>query len=164
MQLGTVSKTLAPALRLGWLVVPPRLADAVERTKRLLDDFSPTLDQAILAEFITRGHYSRHVRRARIIYRARRDRLLSELAGQLPELTVKGAAAGVHVLLGLPPGVEDATIAEAARRSRIAVPALSDFRIRPAAAGGLVVGYGRLDESVVAPATRALARAIRPHL
>src|SRR5206468_1403897 len=76
VQLGTVSKTLAPALRLGWLVAPPALADEAARAKRLLDDFSPALDQLTLAELLARGDYDRHVRRARAAYRRRRDRLL----------------------------------------------------------------------------------------
>jgi GntR family transcriptional regulator/MocR family aminotransferase len=162
VHLGTVSKTLAPALRLGWAVVPPELADEAERAKRLLDDFSPALDQLTLAELLTRGDYDRHVRRARSIYRARRDRLLAELERQLPELAVEGVAAGVHVLLRLPPGVHDVAIAEAADRAGIAVTPLSAFRLTPARAGGLVVGYGRLHESAVEPAMRALAAVIRP--
>jgi GntR family transcriptional regulator/MocR family aminotransferase len=164
VQVGTVSKTLAPALRLGWLVVPPQVADEAERTKRLLDDFSPALDQLALAEFLTRGHYDRHVRRARNVYRARRDRLLGALAKQLPELAVEGVAAGVHLLLRLPPGVDDVVIAEAASQARIAVPPLSKHRITPSEVGGLVIGYGRLHESAVEPATRALASVIRAHL
>jgi GntR family transcriptional regulator/MocR family aminotransferase len=161
VQLGTVSKTLAPALRLGWLVTPPALADEAERTKRLLDDFSPALDQLALAELLTRGHYDRHVRRARAVYRARRDRLLAALAKHLPELPVEGVAAGVHLLLRLPRGVDDRAIADAARESSIAVPPLSAFRIRPSEEGGLVIGYGRLHEDAVEPATRALAKLIR---
>jgi GntR family transcriptional regulator / MocR family aminotransferase len=161
VHLGTVSKTLAPALRLGWAVVPLQLADEAERAKRLLDDFSPALDQLTLAELLTRGDYDRHVRRARSIYRARRDRLLAELAGQLPELAVEGVAAGVHVLLRLPPGARDVTIAEAAGRAGIAVTPLSAFWLTPRRAGGLVVGYGRLHESAVEPAMRALAVVIR---
>jgi len=164
IQLGTVSKTLAPALRLGWLVAPPGLADDAARTKRLLDDFSPALDQLTLAELLTRGHYDRHVRRARAVYRARRDRLLAALAKHLPELTVEGVAAGVHLLLRLPPGVDDRTIADAARNASIAVPPLSAFRIRPSDDGGLVIGYGRLHESTVAAATRSLAKLVRAHL
>ena len=164
VQLGTVSKTLAPALRLGWLVAPPALADEAARTKRLLDDFSPALDQLTLAELLTRGHYDRHVRRARSVYRARRDRLLAALAKQLPELAVEGVAAGVHLLLRLPPGVDDRTIADAAREAGIAVPPLSAFRIRPSDDGGLGGGYGRLHESAVAAATRSLANLIRPAL
>ena len=114
-----------------------------------LDDFSPALDQLTLAELLTRGHYDRHVRRARAVYRARRDRLLAALARHLPALPVEGVAAGLHVLLRLPPGVDDATVAEAAGRARIVVPPLSAFRIRPADEGGLVIGYGRLHESAV---------------
>jgi GntR family transcriptional regulator/MocR family aminotransferase len=164
VQLGTVSKTLAPALRLGWLVAPPALADDAARTKRLLDDFSPALDQLTLAELLTRGHYDRHVRRARAVYRARRDRMLAALDKHLPELTVEGVAAGVHLLLRLPTGVSDRTISDAARDAGIAVPPLSTFRIRPSDDGGLVIGYGRLHESAVAAATRALAKLIRAYL
>ena len=164
VQLGTVSKTLAPALRLGWLVAPPDLADDAERTKRLLDDFSPALDQLTLAELLTSGAYHRHVRRARSVYRARRDRLVAALAQELPGLAIEGVAAGVHVLLRLPPGVDDAAVAETASRARIAVPPLSAFRVRTAGDGGLVIGYGRLHEAAVGAATRALARVVRTHL
>ena len=164
VQLGTVSKTLAPALRLGWLVVPAELADEAERTKRLLDDFSPALDQLTLAEFLTRGHYDRHVRRARAAYRARRDRLLAALARHLPEFGIDGVAAGVHLLLRLPPGVSDVAIADAANLARVRVPPLSAFRIKPSNDGGLVIGYGRLHESAVEPVVRALAKVIRAHM
>jgi GntR family transcriptional regulator/MocR family aminotransferase len=164
VQLGTVSKTLAPALRLGWLVAPPELVDEAARTKRLLDDFSPALDQLTLAQLLTTGHYDRHVRRARAVYRSRRDRLLAALARQLPELTVAGVAAGVHLLLRLPRGVDDRAVAEAARDAGIGVPPLSAFRIRPSDEGGLVIGYGRLHESAVATATRTLAKLVRAHL
>jgi GntR family transcriptional regulator/MocR family aminotransferase len=163
-QLGTVSKTLAPSLRLGWLVVPAHLVDEAERTKRLLDDYSPALDQLALAELLSRGDYDRHVRRARGIYRARRDRMLAALAKHLPELMVEGIAAGMHLVLRLPPGADDLAIAEDARRAGIRLPALSSFRIRPANSGGLVVGYGRLHESAVEPAIEALAKVVRPHL
>jgi GntR family transcriptional regulator / MocR family aminotransferase len=164
VQLGTVSKTLAPALRLGWIVVPPELADEAERAKRLLDDFSPALDQLTLAELLARGHYDRHVRRARAAYRARRDALLAALARELPELPTDGIAAGVHLVLRLPAGVDDAAVASAAQRRRIRVPPLSAFRLVPSDEPGLVIGYGRLHEDAVAPAVRALAEAIRAHL
>jgi GntR family transcriptional regulator/MocR family aminotransferase len=164
VHLGSVSKTLAPALRLGWVVVPAELAEEAERTKRLLDDFSPTLDQLALAQLLTRGHYDRHVRRARSVYRARRDRLLAALARHLPGSAIEGIAAGVHLLLRLPHGVSDAALAEEAGRARIRVPALSAFRVMASDAGGLVVGYGRLHESSVEPAARALAKVIRAQL
>ena len=161
VQIGTVSKTLVPALRLGWLVVPPSLIEEARRAKGLLDDFSPALDQLTLAEFLRRGHYDRHVRRARKAYRARRDRLMAALETWLPELTIEGVAAGVHLLLRLPDGVDDSAIAEAARRARIAVSPLSIFQLTPSVSGGLVIGYGSLQDSAIEEATRALAQVIR---
>jgi GntR family transcriptional regulator/MocR family aminotransferase len=164
VQIGTVSKTLAPALRLGWLVVPAHLVDEVDRTKHLLDQFSPSLDQLTLAEFLTRGDYDRHVRRARGVYRGRRDRLIEALTKHLLELKVDGIAAGLHLLLRTPPWVDDSAIALDARSAGIRVAALSAFRIVPAKGGGLVIGYGRLPESAVEPAVRDLARCVRPYL
>jgi GntR family transcriptional regulator/MocR family aminotransferase len=164
VQLGTVSKTLVPALRLGWIVAPPELVDDAEQTKALLDSFSPTLDQLTLAEFLRRGHYDRHVRRARAVYRRRRDRLLNALETQLPDLPIEGVAAGVHLLLRLPPDVSDVAIAEAAQGEGIAVTPLSEFRLTPARTGGLVIGYGRLHESAIEDATTALARVVRAQM
>jgi GntR family transcriptional regulator / MocR family aminotransferase len=164
VQIGTVSKTLAPALRLGWLVVPAHLVDDVGRTKRLLDQFSPTLDQLTLAEFVARGDYDRHVRRARAVYQRRQGRLIAALAKHLPELKVEGIAAGLHLLLRTPPGVDDTAIARDAGRAGINVPPLSAFRVTPSNSGGLVIGYGRVHESAVEPAVRELARAARLHL
>jgi GntR family transcriptional regulator/MocR family aminotransferase len=164
VQLGTVSKTLAPALRLGWLVAPPTLVDEISREKWLADDFSPALDQLTLAALLRRGDYDRHVRRARSIYRRRRDRLIAALAKHLPGLHVEGIAAGMHLVLRLPAGVDDAAVADRAWQSRIRLPALSAFRIQPAEPGGLVLGYGRLHESAVLPAIRALAGIMREHL
>jgi GntR family transcriptional regulator / MocR family aminotransferase len=164
VQIGTVSKTLAPALRLGWLVVPAHLVDDVERTKLLLDQFSPALGQLTLAEFISRGDYDRHVRRARAVYHRRQDRLIAALAKHLPELKVEGVAAGLHLLLRMPPGVDDSAIALDARSAGINVRALAAFRIKPANSGGLVIGYGRVQESAIEPAVRELARVTRRHL
>lgn len=161
VQLGTVSKTLAPALRLGWVVAPSALVEELARERRLVDDFSPPLNQLTLAEFLRRGDYDRHVRAARAIYRARRDKLLAALAQHLPELSVKGVAAGMHILLKLPASVDDARISAHAWRARIRVPALSSFHIERSPERGLVIGYGRLHESSVASAIRALAEIVR---
>ena len=133
------------------------------RTKLLLDIFSPTLEQLTLAEFLARGHYDRHVRRARATYRRRRDRLLDALGKHLPELPIHGVAAGMHLVLGLPSGLDDTAVSAEARRSGIAVTPLSAFRLAPARDGGLVIGYGRLHEAAVGAATRALAKVIRAH-
>jgi GntR family transcriptional regulator/MocR family aminotransferase len=161
---GTVSKTLAPALRLGWVVAPSDATKDVEQAKRLADDFSPALDQLALAALLDGGEYERHLRRARRAYRARRDVLRAALAERLPELEVEGIAAGLHLLVSLPDGVSDAAIAEEAARAGIQVPPLSAFRIAPGGRGGLVIGYGRLHEAAVEPAVRALAAAVRRHL
>jgi GntR family transcriptional regulator/MocR family aminotransferase len=164
VQVGTVSKTLAPALRLGWLVAPPDLLDDLIRRKCLADEGSPTLDQLTLTAFLRSGEYHRHVRRARTVYRARRDRLVQALAESLPELEVTGIAAGVHVLLALPDGIDDAAIAEQAARQRIRVSSLSQFCIHRSDIRGLVIGYGRLHESAVSPAVQALAAIVAQHL
>lgn len=161
---GTASKTLAPALRLGWIVAPDDLVDDLEHAKRLADDFSPALDQLTLAQLLASGDYARHLRRARAAYRARRDRLVAALARELPDLAVEGIAAGVHVVLRLPAGCDDAAVAKAASATGLRVPPLSAFRIAPRPAGGLVIGYGRLHEAAVERAVGALARVVRAHL
>jgi GntR family transcriptional regulator/MocR family aminotransferase len=158
--LGTTSKTLAPALRLGWVVVPAELADEAERVKHLLDVCSPSLEQRALARFIARGDYDRHVRRARAIYRRRRDRLLLALDAHLPGLPVEGIAAGMHVLLRLPAGLDDRAVATEAERSAVRVTPLSRFALTPTPRGGLVIGYGRIHETALEPAVSALASAI----
>jgi GntR family transcriptional regulator / MocR family aminotransferase len=164
VQLGTVSKTLAPALRLGWVVAPDGLVDDLERAKRLADDFSPALDQLALAGLIASGEYDRHLRRTRGVYRRRRDALVSALATQLPELAVEGVAAGVHLLLRLPNGTDDAAIVADAAKARMVVQPLSSYYVGATDDRGLVIGYGRLHESAVEGATKALARIVRRYL
>lgn len=159
--LGTTSKSLAPALRLGWLVVPSPLVEEAGRIKHLLDVCSPPIEQLALARFIHGGDYDRHVRRARGIYRRRRDRLLAALDAELPELAVEGIAAGVHVLLRLPAGVDDRLVASAAERNGVRVVPLSTYELAPSGRGGLVIGYGRIHEDAVEPAVSALAGAVR---
>jgi GntR family transcriptional regulator/MocR family aminotransferase len=91
--------------------------------------------------------------------------LIAALETWLPDLTIEGIAAGVHLLLRLPDGVDDGAVAEAARRARISVSPLSTFHLTPAAAvSGLVIGYGTLQESAIEEATRALAEVIRSQI
>ncbi len=152
---GTASKSLAPSLRLGWLVVPPRLLEAV--TAELTAGPS-ALDQLTLAEFITSGGYDRQVRRARLAYRRRRDRLAAALGRQ--GLQVTGIAAGMHVVL--PFSRTDGEHAAVTRASRhgLAIDGLESYRAgeEPAVGdgrAGLVIGYGRPPEHAY---TTALAR------
>jgi GntR family transcriptional regulator/MocR family aminotransferase len=158
--IGTAAKSLAPALRLGWLVLPAELADEAARVKHLLDVASPALDQRALARLIERGDYDRHVRRARAIYRRRAERLLAALAAHLPELPVEGVAAGMHVLVRLPAGLDDRVVAARADADNIRVIPLSRYAHSAATGGGLVLGYGRIHEDALDTAVAALAEAV----
>ena len=149
---GSVSKTLAPALRLGWLVLPPDLRAAVVDRKRLTDLGCSPLPQATFARFLRTGAYDRHLRRSRALYRARRDALLIALASHLPEWQPIGVAAGLHVVLRLPSEVSDTELSAALAERGINAPALSAYS-RLGTYPGLVIGYAattpdRLREAV----------------
>src|SRR5579862_3667169 len=161
---GTASKSLAPSLRLGWLVVPPRLLDAV--TAQLAAGPS-ALDQLTLAEFIASGGYDRQVRRARLAYRRRRDRLVAALGRQHRHIT--GIAAGLHAVLELPgTDTERLVIARAAAHG-LALTGLDSYRADGAgsAAGddqaGLVIGYGRPPEHAYTTALARLCAVVSEH-
>jgi GntR family transcriptional regulator/MocR family aminotransferase len=160
---GTVSKTLAPALRLGWIVAPGSWIDELATAKRLADDFTPALDQLALQLFFKSGEYDRHLRRARAAYAIRRSRLVTALVKGLPALPVEGIAAGVHLVLPLPAGADDKAIAADARDAGIVFQALSEFSIK-SRRPGLVIGYGRLHESAIDGAVDALRSVVARHL
>jgi GntR family transcriptional regulator / MocR family aminotransferase len=159
---GTASKTLAPGLRLGWLVLPARLVEAVAAAKRRTDGGTGAFEQLTLAEFITSGAYDRHVRRARLAYRRRRDRLVAALARHAPGVRVTGIAAGLHAVAELPPGrAEDQVVAHAAARG-VAVDALGEYALRDHTRGpALVIGYATPAEHAYTAALARLTAAIR---
>jgi GntR family transcriptional regulator/MocR family aminotransferase len=163
--LGTTSKTLAPALRLGWLVAPDPLVEQLASCKVTLDDFSPTIEQLAFARLLERGDYQRHIRKTRATYRVRRDRLIAAFAEHLPGLRISGVAAGLSVTLELPPHIDDRVSERAARAAGIRLEALSRYTIRDRGDRGLVIGYGRMHESAipraVADLSLVLARASR---
>jgi GntR family transcriptional regulator/MocR family aminotransferase len=161
IHVGTASKTLAPGLRLGWLTLPAALVDEVRERKRAADSGSPAIDQLAFAELLRSGDYERHVARARTEYRRRRDRLIAALQEELPNLPIRGAAAGMHVLLDLGDGVDDVALADAAAERGIGVRPLSPLHLDPAPERGLLLGYGRLPENRIDPAVTALARVLR---
>ncbi len=112
---GSTSKTLAPALRLGWLVVPARFLDTLRHDKLLADQGTARIEQHAFANFLKRGELDRHLRRMRATYRARRDALVNALEQELPEATVRGVAAGLHVTVELPEGYDEQAIKRARR-------------------------------------------------
>ncbi|MFE1069857.1 PLP-dependent aminotransferase family protein [Streptomyces sp. NPDC058783] len=161
VHLGTTSKSLAPGLRLAWMVLPPGLADDLTATRGGLDT-SGVLDQLTLAEFLTSGAYDRHVRSARLRYRRRRDALVAHVAARSPEVRVTGIAAGLHAVLRLPPGTEQSVVRAAAWQG-LGLYGLSVFRHPDATAepmDAVVVGYGTPPDHAWAGALEALGRAL----
>ena len=156
--LGTASKTLGPALRLGWMVLPPHLVDAVADAKLHSDHHTETIGQLALAELIGSHAYDRHVRACRLRYRRRRDQLLHRLGARR---AVRGIAAGLHALVEVADEKEALVRAEAAG---VAVGRLGDhWHTADGAEGrmqGLVVGYGTPRERLYPEALEALGQAL----
>jgi GntR family transcriptional regulator/MocR family aminotransferase len=156
--IGTASKTLAPALRLAWLVLPPALVEPVVEAKAYAD-FTPAVEQLALAELVTSGAFDRHVRARRLAYRRRRDALVQTLASHAPSVSVTGIAAGLHALLTLPDGASEEEAMTRAERHGLAVGRLAEY----ATAGSeehppaLVIGYATPPDHAY---TGALARLV----
>jgi GntR family transcriptional regulator/MocR family aminotransferase len=160
--MGTVSKTLAPALRLGWLVAPAHLVEPIVEQRTLADHGCPTLDQLALAHLLESGAYDRHLRQARRRYRARRDALVRAVGRHLPGARVTGLAAGLHAIVRLDRPVDGLALLAAARRRSVGVYPLGYAYMEPRAVhDGLVLGYANLFEPAIEEGIRRLARALR---
>jgi len=162
LYVGTFSKVLFPALRIGYLVVPSALWSAFVEAREALDVFSPTLYQLALADFLREGHFARHLRRMRGIYIKRRAALLEGLEQHCGGmLVVHNADAGLHVATLLPDGVSDVDVVKRmAARGLVAAP-LSSFYLGRPRRSGLLLGFGGVDEARLEAATRTLGEALR---
>ena len=159
--LGTFSKTVFPALRLGYLVVPPRLVDAFVTAKLIADRHSSVVEQAILAEFIEQGHYARHVRRMRALYAERQGALLEALEPFSDIVEVHPTRAGLNVLAWLPPGVDDRRVAAAAAAAGIEAPPLSPYSQRPLSRSALILNFSGYDVGAIRDAATGLGAVLR---
>jgi GntR family transcriptional regulator / MocR family aminotransferase len=157
---GTASKTLAPGLRLGWLVVPGHLVDDLAAAKVAMDRGSPVLDQLAFADFLSHGEFKRHLRRIRPIYRRRRDALLKALRERIPDLEPAGIAAGLHVVVWLPSDLDEAGVVSSAAERGLNVYGVAPYRISSPGRGGLIFGYATLGERTIIEGIDLLATTI----
>jgi GntR family transcriptional regulator/MocR family aminotransferase len=139
---------LAPALRLGWLCVPPALIAAVTEVKKFADLGSPCFEQFVYAEFLQSGALDSHLRRMRLLYRLRRDALIRALHARRSDWTIRGIAAGLHLVAMLPRGIDERQVGRtAAARGVRLYPIGTYWQRRPKRdRHGLVLGYAHLTE------------------
>jgi GntR family transcriptional regulator/MocR family aminotransferase len=164
--LGTFSKTLFPALRLAYLVLPPDLVDPFARALNELYREGQLPQQAVLARFMAEGHYTSHIRRMRGVYSARHDALIYAIRHHFgDQLPVIGGDAGLHLVLGLPSHIDDQAMVERIARSKVVARPLSLYHVRqPASAKGLLLGYGAVQEEEIAANFARLAHAAQHFL
>jgi GntR family transcriptional regulator / MocR family aminotransferase len=160
---GTFAKSMSPALRIGYLVLPPALAEPIEHAKWLADFGSPALEQAALARFIERGDYARHLRRCRVAYWHRREALIGALERRLPQASWSGDDAGLHLLVRLADMTPKAEprLLEAAVKAGVGIMSARIFHAAAPADVQLLLGYACLAEPEIEDGVRRLARAVR---
>jgi GntR family transcriptional regulator/MocR family aminotransferase len=160
--IGTFSKVLFPALRLGYVVLPADLMPAFSASREAADIFSSTLYQAVLTDFIQEGHFARHLRRMRMLYMERRSMLVRAINAQMGKtLEVIGTEAGMHLVTLLPPALDDSPIARKAAESGISAMPLSSCYLSRPARNGLILGYGGTDAQQINEAMRELKRVVQ---
>ena len=157
--IGTFSKVLFPALRIGYMILPPALVDPFLKVRRLIDIHSPILEQAVLAEFMIEGHFVRHLRRMRTVYAERRNALL-EAARELP-LEIDSPEAGIHCVGWLPAGMDDLTLANKAADYDLNLTPISSFGIEPLTHKGFLLGYGGFDVREIKDGIKRLGALLR---
>ncbi len=160
--LGTVSKSLAPTVRLGWVIAPPALAGAVAEAKTVSDRGSSGLDQLALAALLTSGRYDRHLRRMRATYARRRTVLIEALGRHAPGVRLTGLAAGFHAVAHLPGSAEEEAVVAEARRRSVGLYGMRPFRAsRGDAPPQLVLGFGLVNERAIEAGIAAVADLLR---
>lgn len=158
---GSVSRSLAPGLRIGWVVPPAALLAALVTAKRDADGGSPIIEQQALARLIEMGAFDRHLRRARKVYRARRDAFLDAVARELPDWSVAGAVAGLHVWLRPPGEIDAAALIGAAAARGVAIEATAVTSGQLDRLSGLALCYARLDADHATEVVARIADAVR---
>ena len=159
--LGSMSQVLGPTVGIGWVVAPRRWVQAV-RAEHEIQLLPPALNQLALIQLMQSGAYDRHLRASRQRYRVRRNALIDALRRYLPGYRVRGAEAGVQLLLELPPGTDVTAILRAAARRGIELCNLYEMQLQPGPSEpGLLVGYGNIKDTVIDGAVAALAEVIR---
>jgi GntR family transcriptional regulator / MocR family aminotransferase len=161
LYVGTFSKILFPALRLGYVVIPPDLVDRFAAVRDATDIFPPTFPQAVLADFIRQGHFARHLRRTRALYRERRDALVAALREELGDaLQILGDDAGMHLVATSTRVRDDREVSiRAARRGLWAMP-LSSCYLGTPSRRGFVLGFAGADKEELRSGVRRLKEAI----
>lgn len=158
---GTLSKSMFPALRLGYMVIPETLASAVYSARVTFGDRPPALYQAVMTDFIREGHFARHIRRMRMLYARRRQALMDAVHVHLRnKFEVIGAAAGLQLAGFLPPGTDDVEVSNKAARMGISLMPLSPSYLSQTAKSGLVLGYGCISEEEIRDGVRKLETCI----
>ena len=162
LTIGTVSKALVPAIRLGWVLVPPALVEAVAEEKTLSDRGTSGLDQLAVAALLESGRYDRHLRRMRAGYAKRREALIGALAQHAPGVRLTGLAAGFHAVAHLPSRADEAGVVAAARERSVGLYGMSlnrsDGSVRPPQ---LVIGFGHVAERAIEAGVAAVGDLLR---
>jgi GntR family transcriptional regulator/MocR family aminotransferase len=154
---GTFSKVLFPALRLGYIVIPPDLVDAFLTVRRAMDLGPPSFFQEVLADFIGEGHFARHIRRMRVLYRERRSALVDSIREELGTMAeVLGGEAGMHLTVTLPTSFRDVEISERAARENLWIWPLSPNYLGEATRSGFILGFGSTDVAEIPRSVRKL--------